>query len=516
MADRPNILLITSDQQRTDTLGCYGSDFAVSPNLDRLAGEGIRFTDCHSPCPVCMPARVSLLTGLNTPVHGCIENGFLQTRDHSVYPDLLADAGYTCIIAGKTHFGEMPRGFTVRYDLDGEKSVSTGIYPEHLRALGHEVPRGRIVQHDIPPEHFADAFITDSAMRGIDEARSAGQPWMCHCSLLSPHPPMDPPGQYATMFDGVALPPINYVPGEEDHFPRQLRAIQNVLGERDRDEGSEPGCYFTPDGDLDVENADRVRRLYYGLAAYVDAQVGRLMRFLEERGLAENTLVIFTSDHGHLNGDHGMICKHSWYDTSWRVPLIIRWPDRLGAGRVGSFANWTDLTATMLTAAGIDEDCFLPVQGFDLIAPACAGASSPRRAVAACLLQSSAVVTERWKYEWYPDERRGRLWDRVNDPLEQHDLNDSPEHRAVVDTIRHSLLAWRADQLDLEHLQTNQGGAGAMGVRSQQIADGLRGTDVERRLNTDVASLAQATPTVRPVKPYEKKRRRRGVSAGAR
>lgn len=482
--DRPNILLITTDTSRTDTLGCYGSPYAVSPNLDRLAAEGVLFEQAHTPSPVCMPARCSLLTGVHTPVHGCIENGLARRTDLAVFPDLLKEAGYTNIMVGKTHFGPVPDSFDVQDILQGGKGVEGDDgYGRHLRAHGF----GRATSHPnpVPEELFLEAYLVDRTIEEVERARLTGSPFFAFCSMLSPHGPLDPPGAWAHLFDDRPLPVLNVVPGEVTTHPLHQRRLLGHVG-REQDL---PG--FTG-GVPDMEWIDQRRRLYYGLAAYCDAQIGRLLQYLDRSGLRENTLVIFTSDHGTLLFDHGFDDKHSYYDASWRVPLLMRLPGVLPEGERRGFAIWNDLTATVLAAAGAE----LPsAQGFDLFTPLAEGRESPRWYAVGTLYKSCAVATRRWKLEYDIEERTGRLFDRVADPLEQHDRYGEAGHRDVRDGLLHALLSWRADLTDVEFLRRRTGEAGDGGpgghvaTRLAGYRRALRGTDAEQRLGDDLARL---------------------------
>ena len=474
----PNILLITTDTSRCDTLACYapstGYAHAISPNLDRLAREGIVFDQAHTSAPVCMPARCSLLTGVHTPIHGCIENGVNRLTHLTTFPDLLAEAGYRNIMVGKTHFGPVPDSFHVQHVLKGGK-VSSGddFYTRHLHAHGHE----RVSRHPnpIPEEHFLETFLVDTTIREIDEhvSQRAEQPFFAFCSMISPHGPLDPPGAWASVYNDRPLPPLNYVPGEAARHPQHLRDLVGLSDGADR-------LPTLPDGAPNMAAIDAHRRLYYGLAAYCDAQIGRLITFLDERGLRENTLVIFTSDHGVTLYDHGFHNKHHFYDEAWRVPLIVSQPGALPQGERRDFAIWNDLTATILGAAGTG---FPSLQGFELYTPLTRGEASPRRCAVSALYRAIALATQRWKLEYYPEEQRGRLFDRLNDPREQTDLYASPAHRDVRDALLQALLSWRAELADVEWLHANTTGNAKVAGRAAAHTHALRGTDAEQRLN---------------------------------
>jgi arylsulfatase A-like enzyme len=478
MTERFNVLLITTDTSRCDTLSVYGNPHALSPNLDRLAAEGVVFDQAHTPAPVCMPARCSLLTGTHTPVHGCIENGVARRDGLTLFPDLLAEAGYRNIMVGKTHFGPVPDSFHVQHVLRGEKSADNDdFYGRHLRSHGYS--RATSHPNPVPEELFSEAFLVDTTIREIDRAVSedASRPFFAFMSLLSPHGPVDPPGRWATAYTGE-LPALNYVDGEERQHPRHLRFLVG-LDERDR-------VPRRADGSPDYEEIDAQRRLYYGLAGYCDAQIGRLLAWLDARGLREKTLVIFTSDHGQQYYAHGFNDKHTYYDESWRIPLLMRLPGVLPAGERRRFALWTDLTATILAAAGLSCGT---VQGFDLLGPLSRGDASPRRCAVSHLYRACGLATERWKLEYGLEDGIGRLWDRVDDPAEQRDLWSSPDHRDVREAMTHALLRWRAELLDVQWLQEHTTGGGPVAIRAAAYTNSLRGTDAEAHLNERAVAI---------------------------
>ncbi len=482
--DKLNVLLITTDTQRTDTLTCYGNPHAISPNLDRLAREGVVFEQGHSPAPVCMPARCSLLTGTHAFVHGCIENGFQRRTDLTVFPDLLKAAGYTTIMVGKTHFGPVPASFDVQHVLKGEKGADVDdFYAAHIRRHGY--PRKTSHPNPVPEGLFCEAFLADTTIREIDRAVSSGsQPFFAFCSMLSPHGPLDPPGRWAHVYDDRPLPPLNYHAGEEDEHPRQLKLLLGIGNPGDPEDQRVRRAL--PNGVPDMGLVDEERRLYYGSAAYCDAQIGRIIQYLDQAGLRESTLVIFTSDHGTTLYDHGLLNKHNYYDASWRVPLIMSLPGTLLQGERRGFAIWNDLTATILAAAGT---VCPTMQGFDLLTPLSRGAPSPRNCVVGTLYKSNALATERWKLEYYFEEGTGRLFDRLKDPAEQLDLYADPNYAAVRDALLQALLTWRADAVDLQWLQEHTMEVGLVAKRVVDHTQGQRGTDADARLNERVAKI---------------------------
>ncbi len=463
-----NVLLITTDTQRCDTLACMGNAQAISPHLDRLAAEGVLYEQAHTSSPVCSPARCTLLTGVHAPVHGAIENGIRRHEHLTVFPDLLKRAGYTNIMIGKTHFGPLPASFDVHR-------------PYHDGPALDAAPGGFDPDPDQEARH-REARIVDVAITEIDRVTSSGAgPFFAFCSLVSPHPPFQPPGRWARAYQDRPLPPVNYRPGEEERHPAHIRSVLGLL------DGNPASTAFR--NRHDVTALDGERRLYYGLAAYCDDQIGRLLAHLDRTGLRETTLVIFTSDHGTQLLDHGFLDKHNYYDESWRVPLIMRQPGRLPAGERRGFASWVDLAPTILGAAGISCPT---MQGLDLLHPGEDGGPPPRRCAAATLYKSCAVTGRRWKMEYYMEEGRGRLFDRREDGTEQVDLWDSRAHRQVRDALLHALLTWRADMLDLQQLQAMTVDAGGpIAKHTARHTHALLGSDAERRLDEAVARIEQ-------------------------
>ncbi|WP_226527234.1 sulfatase [Metabacillus niabensis] len=496
---KPNILLITTDSQRWDTLSCMGSTFAISPNLDRLAKEGVLFEQGHTSSPVCSAARSSLMTGVHTPVHGCLENG-LERRTHFLtIPDYLRKVGYRNIMVGKTHFGPID-SFDIQHVVGEKFSNIKDCYAEHITKHGYS----RVSDHpnSIPEDLFMEAFLVDKTIEEMEKSSKTEQPFFAFCSMVSPHEPMDPPGKWATLYDDIDLPELNYIEGEIEAFPEHMKIL---LGFKD---------YFSgkplPD-DLSLkdlyeargaiyheglrEKVEKVRKLYYGLAAYCDHQTGRLLRFLDETGLRENTLVIFSSDHGLQLFDHGFNDKHNYYDESWRVPFMMSMPGTLPEGKRERFATWNDIGPTILGAAGIHSDS---MQGFDLFTPLIDGDSSPRQCAVATLFKSAAVASEKWKLEYYFEEGTGRLFDRRHDPQERNDLFHDEAVAPIKSELVQALLTWRADIMDLQfHFESVEEVKQRLEERQKTLPKGKKLAPVATRIVNEVLSLKGSQPEER-------------------
>ncbi|CAG7614611.1 sulfatase [Paenibacillus allorhizosphaerae] len=489
----PNIVLITTDSQRWDTLRCMGSPFAISPHLDKLASEGVLFEQAHTSSPVCSPARCSLMTGLHTPIHGCIENGIRRKHPLPMFPDLLKEQGYTNLMIGKTHFGSVPDSFDIIHEVTEKSNDGDDAYAKHIRSHGY--PRKSSgVPNPVPESLFMDAFLVDTAISEIERAVAEGQgPFFAFCSLVSPHEPFDPPGRFAELYDSTVLPPIRYEEGEISAFPLHLKKLLGLMAD---DTGERPvrnGLKHLheqsgrSDRDERLKEVDRIRKLYYGSAAYCDEQIGRLIAYLDRSGLRENTLILFTSDHGLQMFDHGFNDKHNYYDASWRIPFIMSMPGTLPAGEKRDFAIWNDIPATLLAAAGTSSPY---IQGFDLFTPLAQGLPSPRRCAVATLYKSAAIATERWKLEYYFEERKGRLFDRLADPTEHSDLYERPEYGEIRNLLVQTLLSWRSDLVDVNELIRSTSGGGPVARRIAPHTKAMRGVDSEIRLNEAIEEIA--------------------------
>ena len=318
----PNILLITTDQQRADTIGAWQAAIgrertAHSPWADSLAREGVLFTQAHTEAPVCSPSRVTLLMGVHVPVHELLENGVRQPRANvsTSWPALLSQRGYQTAVIGKTDVGGLPPHTFDYADIHGGNTE---------RRTGN-----------VSTSAFLETYLVNATIGWISlvRSRSRSQRWAVHTSFVSPHPPFDGPADnpWAHVYDGRALPASRAAnTAKPDAEPLQTR-------------GLEGGSSIV---------TDAARRSYYNLAAFVDAQLGRLLLFLRsEAELFYGTLVIYTSDHGCALGDHGVSQKHTFHDTSLRVPLIMRLPGVLPAAAVRTFASTVDLPATIVAAA---------------------------------------------------------------------------------------------------------------------------------------------------------------------
>ena len=369
---RPNVLLITLDQFRADCLGAAGHPLVRTPNLDRLAADGVRFTRHFSNCAPCAPGRASLLTGLWQMNHRVTNNGAPLADDLPMLSRELRTMGYRPTLFGYTDTALDPRtvtpgdpgwtgweqpmsGFDVGVLLD----EAIGPWLEWLAAAGDDVPGPddpaaiyRPADVAVPDDrgaswrptvydaaHTESAFITEQALGWLTDAVTRDEPWCAHLSYLRPHPPYLAPAPYHDMFDPADVPP-----------PRR-QATRELEAEIHPFLAGALSVVPSPADDLDQR---QLQATYYGMIAEVDHALGVFLDGLDRLGQRDDTIVVLTSDHGEQLGDHWLIEKLGFFDQSYRIPLIVRWPGMSGhAGRtVDAFTENVDVLPTLVDLCG--------------------------------------------------------------------------------------------------------------------------------------------------------------------
>jgi choline-sulfatase len=465
MSEKPNILLISTDQQRRDTLGCYGAHWLRTPHLDRLASEGAAFDNCYVNNTICTPSRASMWTGKHLPGHGVYKLYDTMPKDEVLFSEYLQHAGYATGLFGKLHVSgrmfeadnRLPHDGFDEYEWSLEASIHLDSrYNGYAKWLQNHHPdfyaglkeKGRELLHHPKEVHFTHW----AAERSIDFIkRHAGhRPFFCCMSVFDPHNPyQDYPEEMRTMVDEHALP--EPLPDERTEVPDGVR--------RERDHSYLGRCAAC------TRDAIRSMRLgYFASIAFIDEEVGRVLSALEEAGTAENTLVIFVSDHGDMLGDHGLLVKGAFfYDESAKVPLIMRWPERIPAGRrCNALVQPHDLAATVLDAAGAEQSEFEQGGFHDAqsLIPLASGATEEVREYAVCAYRNSGISDakrpwdppihstmirdERYKLSVYhtDQEGRGELYDMKRDPDELHNLHDVPQYAEVKHRLLQALIEW--------------------------------------------------------------------------
>ncbi|MBN2582231.1 MAG: sulfatase [Planctomycetes bacterium] len=407
-----NLLLVFADQMRGQAMGCAGEKQLRTPNLDRLAAEGTRFSRAFCNSPVCTPSRGTLLTGLYPAGHGAYVNDIAVRTDVPSLGTLFRDAGYATGYVGKWHLDGVPRDkFTppgprrLGFDTFWAVHNCTHNYLDtfHYRDTPERIPSG----------DYEPVTQTDLALDFLTE--HARQPF---CLVLSWGPPHDPyqkvPERFRAMYD-----------------PSTIELRPNVPPDR-------------------AEQARRDIAGYYAHVTALDEQMGRLMRALDDLGLAGNTLVVFTSDHGDMLESQGQMRKQKPWEESISIPLILRQPGRVPAGRTSEhLVGVVDLLPTLCGLAGVP--CRHPVQGRDLAAMVRGrDGDAPQQDV---LIVDPVPIddgrdlppwwglrTPRWTYARTLDEV-WVLYDNGNDPYQTRNLADSPDHANVRDELDRRLRA---------------------------------------------------------------------------
>lgn len=460
----PNILLMMTDSLRAECLGCYGNNVIKTPHLDALARQGVRFSHAITQHTVCMPTRSTLMTGRYPHVHGVWANGVPLAKSEITLPAALARAGYHTWMTGKLHLepilkrrlpadGSMYYGFKEYAVSDNDLK---GPYldfvrqkdPRWLKQAAGEFDLDTFSERDrkkppiLPEELQQSTWIADRTIDFLHSRRNTAQPFFAFASFIDPRQTTyNPPEPYNRMYPWDQVPPPQRRAGElERKPPHQKRAAEHLQQVGLMPEERELREVFTQ---------------YYGSVSFVDANLGRILRALDEEHLAGNTIVIFTVDHGELIGDHWLRLKGPWmYDLVTRVPMIWRWPGRFRQGVREQFAAQVDLMPTVLDLATVA--CPAGVQGASL-APLLRGEEvSPWRdavltedrdssELAAHGMESrdlnvKAIRTKDWKLVVYQGKPYGELYDLRNDPKEFDNLWDDPARRATREELTARLL----------------------------------------------------------------------------
>jgi len=510
MADpsRPNILLVTTDQQRWDALGFLGQPGYRTPNLDRLAAEGIHFERCYTPSPICTPARISLITGQYATRHGgyCIGMEPVPALKGPTLGRCLAAAGYRTASVGKTHyvarfleeqhiagtdapppesFWDEPArdylGFQELHHCQSHTcdSPPNGHYRSWLKAKGVDPEtlaehfnqrdaNGKVVRSlppgrwDLPHDLTQNAWITERSMEFIERCREAGEPWFCMANYQDPHSPFVCPEPFYSDVDMTGVDLGGLRPGEMDDKPPFYKSFVEGKGWLGADgepltDADNRNVAHTVTYDKFGDPAKAIRA-YIGMCNMLDHYVGKLLERLDATGQRGNTLVLFTSDHGELLGRHGMIYKGlPAYDDNQRVPGIMAWPAaQRTSGSTPSMLNLVDFMPTILEAAGAPTPP--GVQGVSQL-PLLKGETGCVRdwalvdhyATSRCHQQT--FVHGGYKLVVYREAEYGELYDLEVDPDQRRNLFDDPTRAERRCALLHKLA------------QANMAAAGTMPKR---------------------------------------------------
>lgn len=363
-----NVVVIMTDQQSARTLPMYGNPVVRTPNLAALAAQGRLFANAFTSCPLCVPARVSLFTGQYPSAHGSLNNTFLMAPGRNHLLRILKTAGYTCGLAGKNHcFEADDLALFDQCDRCGHNGPVTDdpYYKDVKEWIGAQEALRACwgwVKNPYPPERLGTTWTTDRAIEFIE--RHTARPFFLWFSIPDPHIPFQTAEPYASMYPPERVDMPVWREGEMTEKPRAQRMDQAVMAGEQVDEAT----------------VRQIRSIYYGMNTFIDDQVGRFLDRLDELNLADDTLVIYVSDHGEYLGEHRMIRKSkAAYDCLTHVPMILRGSGIAPGEAVEVFVSMEDLAPTILARLGLAVPS--EMQGRDL-SPVLAGAPAPDRAYA--------------------------------------------------------------------------------------------------------------------------------------
>ncbi len=472
---RPNILWICTDQQRFDTLGCYGNSWVKTPNLDRLAASGTRFDAAYCQNPLCTPSRASFLSGRYPRTARARQNGQCLPADEVLVTRILGEAGYSCGLSGKLHLSACdPRVCPVRERRinDGYSEFywshhpdghwPKGDYNEWLRDQGLKYGRqsfekSKYVETSMAPEFHQTTWCAQKAIDFIEEEAQSNFPWLFSVNIYDPHHPFDPPEEYLKPYleklDQIPLP--NYVEGELEDKPIFQRIDHTGAY------GGQKELY--PFNKMSDDDHRLIRAAYWAMCDLVDAQVGRMLDALERSGQRENTIVIFMSDHGEMLGDHGIYLKGPhFYEPATRVPLLISWPGHIKAQVSPALVELVDLAPTLLEAAGLPIHAGMQGQSLWSLLTGQVAANKHRDSVYCehygtthhapdkASAYATMIRTERHKLVAFHGQQGGELYDLKRDPKETRNLWCANEYQGVKMELFQKLcdrMAWTVDPL---------------------------------------------------------------------
>jgi arylsulfatase len=459
---------------RADAMGCAGHPCVRTPNLDRLADDGVRFVNAYTPDPICVPARASFTTG-NYP-HKCTGSKSNSGRildDQIKIAELFSQNGYVSYASGKLHYvpysppgtprllhgfdhavlhesGRIIKSFDPTGNTPGLED-----YHDYLKTVGwggyeraHGVGNNDIhpAPSPVPEEHYVDTWICDEAMAFLEQhgRDHADKPFFMFMSSPKPHAPYDPPRPYDTMYNPRDVPPP--FRAEEQGKPRRTPTKFREM--------------ITHGWDLWPPQCHQVARAYYlGQITLQDKQIGRMLSFLDERGALENTIVVYTADHGDLMGDFGFFAKCAFYKGSANIPFIISWPKILRKGTIADqLVGLQDLLPTLASLAGLH----LPreVDGIDL-SPLLRGEEFTEREfiVSYCLsdpTQLYMIADKRFKYAYSQAGGTEELYDLLKDPDELLNVVGDPGTDETIQTMRKRLANWARENDELSILDGDE------------------------------------------------------------
>ncbi len=451
-----------TDQHRGDCLGCADNAAIKTPNLDAIAAEGVLFPNAYSSTPSCTPARSGILTGLSPWHHGMLGYGRVAGKHRFELPQALREARYYLFGIGKMHWYPQRklRGYHGLLLDESGRSETPGFVSDYRLWFKQQAPDlnpdatgigwndYRAKSYVLPERLHPTTWTGDRAVEFI-EGYNQSKPFLLKVSFARPHSPYDPPQRFMDMYDVDDMPAPNVGDWADRYAPHK--------------DPPNPGQWH---GNLGVQQAKESRRAYYASVTFIDEQIGRIRAALKKRGMDDNTLIVFFSDHGDMLGDHHLWRKTYAYEGSAQIPMILRWPRTMGMDnrrgkKLPQPVELRDVLPTFLDTAQAPIPDHL--DGQSLLDPVRGKTEDWRPYIdlehSMCYNKDhwNALTDGRFKYIYYAFDGREELFDLIKDRAELHNLAGKPEHAAA-------LKQWR--QHMVEHLSER----GEAFVRNGELA----------------------------------------------
>ena len=445
---RPNILFLMADQFRGDVMSCAGGP-ARTPNLDAIAAEGVLFTQCSTIAPLCVPARVSLFSGKYPHTTGSWDNAdYVLSSDANIWTKEFRGLGYGTALFGKTHLhgdvGDMiareyrinEYGFDVVNEINGPHSScwsrshmtdewkAKGVYESYCEDMHKRGKEPKPYPSPLPLEDYYDVYVGRKGNEFLENYQG-DKPWFCHISFSGPHEPWDTPEPYASMYDPAKM-------------PAPVERMTDVCHDRPRGEADR--LMSKAQIQCSSEQAAAIRADYCGGVTLIDELIGKVFDTIKRRGEWDNTIVLFTSDHGEMNGDHGFVNKRNFLNGALNIPMIIRTPETAAKGGVvtDTLVSLMDVGPTLVELAGGE----LNYQQFGKsLCPVLDGTNpDPREYVLSEYAGEIMYMNRQWKMVTNNKGQVYLLFDKENDPGEQRNLAGAPEAAKITAELREKMM----------------------------------------------------------------------------
>lgn len=491
--EKPNILFITTDQQRRDTLGCYGNNLVKTPNIDSLAANGVIYERAYCQSPICIPSRITMITGKTAQHHGATLHNTAMRENERTIGHALQENGYRTHFIGKPHFTSQQNtgcresisdwregkhkgwnghyaGFETTEIILGHSNPLLAHYgdwlrenhPQHIKKFIYEnmepidITCGQgVYKNDVPEEAYSSAYVGERACAYIKERAAAGEPFYCFASFPDPHWPICPPEPWFSMYDGLT-------DNQVAHF------ITPYAGERERDESPPTFRQHGPyDGGghfmANPADAYKITRAYWGSVSLIDKNVGKMLDTLKQCGIYDNTIIVFTTDHGDYMGAHGMMAKGGFlWEEFINIPFIISYPAKYKPVKSNALFSLTDVVPTILESAGISPET-LAVDGVshhDMLAGDGVQARDSVMVVHFSVTGDKnwpdihCLIYGRHKLVYHAGSGKGELYDLEADPRELKNLYETPQYAGIRQGLIIKLLDGIIIERDMEPLMT--------------------------------------------------------------